>query len=135
MQAFEISPEVVAQFTDLRMKRAYRYLVFKVNDTQTGIEVEHAGARDASFETFRSHMPTDQPRYAIYDLEFKKSDHPESKLIFVMYSPDTCTQGSLRFVYSTHKDAMKQKCSPVHKEMQVNDHADIKEADWIAEFS
>ena len=117
------------------MKRAYRYLVFKINDAQNGIEVEHAGPRDASFETFKSHMPENEPRYAVYELEFTKSDgRQEFKLLFINYSPDNCTQGAVRFVYSTHKETVKNKCSPVHKGLQVNDHADIKESDWIAEF-
>ena len=43
-------PEATQAFTDLRMKRASRYLVFKINDAQTGVEVEHTGARDATFD-------------------------------------------------------------------------------------
>ena len=32
MQTFEVSAEATQAFTDLRMKRASRYLVFKIND-------------------------------------------------------------------------------------------------------
>ena len=136
MQTFEISADVTQQFTDLRMKRAYRYLVFKINDAQTGIEVEQAGPRDATFEDFRGHMPTNEPRYAVYDLEITKSDgRHESKLLFIMYSPDTCTQSNLRVVYTTHKGSVKAKISPVYKEMQINDHSDIKESEWISDLS
>ena len=118
------------------MKRAYRYLIFKINEGQNGVELEHAGPRDATFDAFKSHMPTDQPRYAVFDLEFTTADgRKEGKLLFLMYSPDSCAQGNLRFLYSTNKDAMKQKCSPVHKELQINEHADLKESDWISEFN
>ena len=50
METFEVSAEATQAFTDLRMKRASRYLVFKINDAQTGVEVEHTGARDATFD-------------------------------------------------------------------------------------
>lgn len=80
-------------------------------------------------------MPSNQPRYAVYDLEYKTADgRNESKLVFVMYSPDNCTQGQLRFIYAQNKDAVKAKVSPVHKELQVNDPADLNEAEWISDF-
>jgi len=80
-------------------------------------------------------MPTDQPRYAIYDLEFETKDgRKESKLVFIMYSPDLCTKGTLRFVYAQNKDAIKAKMSPVHKELQINDAADLNEKEWIEDF-
>jgi len=54
----------------------------------------------------------------VFDLEYKTADgRNESKLVFVMYSPDNCTQGQLRFIYAQHKDAVKAKVSPVHKEL------------------
>ena len=81
-------------------------------------------------------MPTDQPRYAVYDLEIVKSDgRHESKLLFVMYSPDNCTVGPLRVMYTTHKGTVKSKISPVYKELQINDHSDIKESEWISDLS
>jgi len=79
-------------------------------------------------------MPASEPRYAVYDLEIQKSDgRKESKLLFIMYSPDSYG-GPLRIVYTTHKGAVKSKMSPVHKELQINDHADLKESDFLGEF-
>ena len=50
------------EFTALRMKRAHRFLIMKVNDTKDSIVVEHIGARDATFEDFKELMPKDQCR-------------------------------------------------------------------------
>lgn len=117
------------------MKRTYRYLIVSISEDGTVAKVEHAGARSADFAEFKANMPTDQPRYAIYDLEYKTKDgRAESKLVFVMYSPDNCTKGTLRFVYAQNKDPIKQKMSPVHKELQINDPADLNEAEWISDF-
>lgn len=80
-------------------------------------------------------MPADEPRYAIYDLEFATADGRNvSKTLFIMYSPDNCKKGTLRFTYAQNKDAIKAKMTPTHKELQVNDIADINDADWIESF-
>ena len=54
--------ECVIEFNALRMKRAYRYLIFKMNDEKTNIVVEHKGERDSGFEEFKEHIPKDEPR-------------------------------------------------------------------------
>lgn len=50
------------EYTALRMKRAHRYLILKVNDEKNRIVIEHIGARDASFADFKEQMPKDQCR-------------------------------------------------------------------------
>ena len=135
MSSFQVSEEVVQVFNKLKNQRAHRFIVFKVLDGASGVDVEYAGARDETFEHFRNKMPANEPRYAVYDLEFTKADGVKSsKILFIMYSPDSCTQGQLRFIYSTNKDAIKNKVQPVHKELQINDHADLKEVDFIGFF-
>ena len=41
------------EFTALRMKRAHRFIIMKVTDDKSRIEVEHIGERDATFEDFK----------------------------------------------------------------------------------
>ena len=104
----QIGDEIAATFTDLRMKRSYRYIIFKISEDGNTAEVQKAGARDETFAQFKEQMPVDQPRYAVYDLEFKTEDgRAESKVVFIMYSPDNCTNSQLRFVYANNKDAIK----------------------------
>ncbi len=57
-----IADECIQEFTALRMKRAHRYLIFKVNDEKTVISIEHTGARDATFAEFKEKMPKDKCR-------------------------------------------------------------------------
>jgi len=54
--------ECVNEFNALRMKRAHRYIIFRMNDEKTQIVVEHLGARDATFEDFKQQIPKDEPR-------------------------------------------------------------------------
>lgn len=132
----QISDDIAAHFTDLRMKRAYRYLIIAINDEGNAASIEHAGARTDDFAAFKAKMPADAPRYAVYDLEFKTNDgRMESKVVFVMYSPDNCANGQSRFVYAQSKDGIKQKLNPVHKELQINDPSDLNEAEFISEFN
>ena len=44
------------------MRRAHRYLIFRVNDEKTKVEIEHIGAREATFAEFKDLMPRDRCR-------------------------------------------------------------------------
>ena len=54
-----VDDSVLEEFTKLRMKRAHRYLIFRVSEDKTKIEIEHVGARDATFAEFKELMPKD----------------------------------------------------------------------------
>jgi cofilin len=54
-----LADECVTEFTALRMKRAHRYMILKVNDDKTEIVLEKVGARDSTFEQFKEEMPKD----------------------------------------------------------------------------
>lgn len=51
-----------SEFTALRMKRAHRFIIMKVNDEKSKIIVEHLGNREATFSEFKELMPKDQCR-------------------------------------------------------------------------
>lgn len=59
----QVSDECISEFTALRMKRAHRFIIMKVNDDKTKIDIEQVGARDATFAQFKEAMPKDQCRY------------------------------------------------------------------------
>lgn len=50
------------EFNALRMKRAHRYLILKVNEDKTSIVIEKIGERTATFDQFKEDMPKDQGR-------------------------------------------------------------------------
>lgn len=57
-----IDDACAVEFTALRMKRAHRFIIMKVADDKSKVEVEHVGARDATFEDFKELMPKDHGR-------------------------------------------------------------------------
>ena len=70
-------------------------------------------------------------RYAAYDLEYPAGDgRVESKLIFILYAPDTC-ESKEKFVYATTKEEVRKKVQPFNKEFQVNDWADLDDESFI----
>ncbi len=58
----KVNDAVQEEFTKLRMKRTHRFLIFKVNDDKTEVEIEHVGARDSTFAEFKDLMPKDACR-------------------------------------------------------------------------
>ena len=57
-----VDDSVNEEFTKLRMKRTHRYLIIKVSDDKTKVEIEAIGERDSTFEQFKDAMPKDQCR-------------------------------------------------------------------------
>mgnify|MGYP000725313806 CR=1 FL=1 len=57
-----VEDSAIEEYTKLRMKRAYRYIIFKISDNKTKIEIEHLGERDATFAQFKDMRPKDQCR-------------------------------------------------------------------------
>ncbi len=57
-----VDEAIQTEVTALRMKRAHRFIIMKVSDDKTKVEIESVGARDATFEEFKELMPKDQGR-------------------------------------------------------------------------
>lgn len=57
-----VSDECISEFNALRMKRAHRYIIMKVNDDKTQIVVDTLGPREGTFDEFKEKMPKDQCR-------------------------------------------------------------------------
>jgi cofilin len=130
-----LDEQISAGFAEIRRSKK-RYMVIKMSEDYVSVQCEHLGERDSSFEDFLNHVPKDQPRFLVYDLEYSTGDgRKQSKLLFIMYSPDQCSEGKLRFAYANNKEIVKAKCSPINKEFQINDHADLSQQSWIEEFS
>ena len=75
------------------------------------------------------------PRFVIYNLSWTKSDGCKvSKICFIMWSPDSCSNVKEKMLYSSLKDSFRGTCDPINKEFQINDMLDLKEEELIGEF-
>lgn len=78
------TPEVTAAFKQLKMRRAHRFVLFKIDGA--AINVDATGPPAASFADFMRALPDSDCRYAVYDHEFLTSDgRKSSKLFFVTW--------------------------------------------------
>lgn len=50
------------EFQNLRMRRAYRYIIFKCSADKTSVEIEKLGARTETWEDFKAAMPQNNSR-------------------------------------------------------------------------
>jgi cofilin len=110
-------------------------LIAKITEDATAILLESKGGRDATFDDFIAGFPISEPRYGVFDLEWQTEDgRTINKIVFVTYVPDTCKSIAVKFPYANSKEVMKQKCTPSHKEIQINDRADLTFEEFRSNF-
>ena len=131
--------EALASFA----KRELRWAVFRIPEGKdSGVALaksavssgEDEEKSEADFAAFAAELPEDEPRWGVYDLNFMKGGVNNSKICFVQYVPDECTNGKLKFAYANHKETVKSKLLQGARELQVNDKADVTRAKFIDEF-
>ena len=58
-------------FQELKLKKKYKYILFKLDDDCKSIVLEKA-AEGATYDEFISDLTSDGPRYAVYDFDYEK---------------------------------------------------------------
>lgn len=130
-------PDIVREeFQNLRMRRKYRYITFKLSDDLATVEVETLGARTETWDDFKEKTTKTGARWIVYDLEFNMPDGRKvSKLCFIVYSPDDNTNAGEKFSVAANKDAIKSKISEVNRDFQINRWDALVEGDFTKVFS
>ena len=57
-----IDDNVREQFQAMRMKRKYRFVVYKASEDKSNVEVETCGDRDSTWDQFKEAMPKNNSR-------------------------------------------------------------------------
>jgi len=114
----------VTTYQELKLGRKYRYIIYGLNDAQTGIVVNKAS--DASdFGDFVKDLPRDQCRWAVYDFEFEKDgEGKRSKLCFVSWSPDVAKVKE-KMVFAASREALRRRLDGIAFEIQGTDPSEI----------
>mmetsp|Transcript_34896 Transcript_34896/g.48397 ORF Transcript_34896/g.48397 Transcript_34896/m.48397 type:complete len:90 (-) Transcript_34896:1177-1446(-) len=77
-----VADNCVEIFMDLKKKRKYRYIVYKI-DGEKQVVLETTGEPDATYAEFCTHLPENDCRYGIYDHDFvDKEGCQKSKIVF-----------------------------------------------------
>lgn len=74
------------KFLELKAKRTYRYIVFKIEEKLKQVRVEKLGEPTRSYEEFSTSLPADECRYAVYDFDFVTEENcQKSKIFFIAW--------------------------------------------------
>ncbi|KAF3562643.1 hypothetical protein DY000_02018033 [Brassica cretica] len=78
------------KFLELKAKRTFRFIVYKIEEQQKQVVVEKLGEPGQSHDDFAASLPADECRYAVFDFDFVTAEScQKSKIFFVAWSPDT----------------------------------------------
>lgn len=118
-----VSQECLAEYGNMKMNKAYRYVVFKLSEDLKEIVVAEKGARDSTYEDFVGVLSAAAQqgdcRYAAYDVEFMFKGAKKEKLIFIAWAPEGAKLKQ-KMVYTSSKSALKKKLQ-IDLEQQATD--------------
>lgn len=77
-----VNDDCKLKFLELKAKRTYRFIVFKIEEKQKQVVVEKVGEPTQSYEDFTASLPSDECRYAIYDFDFVTEENCQKSRIF-----------------------------------------------------
>ncbi|XP_068639652.1 actin-depolymerizing factor 1-like [Aristolochia californica] len=120
-----VSDECKLKFLDLKTKRSYRFIVFKIDERIQQVMVDRVGKPDESYEDFTSCLPANECRYAVFDLDFITDENcQKSKIFFIAWSPDTSRVRS-KMLYASSKDRFKRELDGIQVELQATDPSEM----------
>lgn len=74
------------KFLELKAKRTYRFIVYKIEEKQKQVMVEKLGEPTQSYEDFSASLPANECRYAVFDFDFLTAENvPKSKIFFIAW--------------------------------------------------
>lgn len=89
-----IPDTVVAEFDNMKLKKTYGFIIFRLSDDRRSVIVDKTGdvrAQDSDsvetltkkFADFVSLLPPNDCRYGVYDFVYQHEGAPRSKIIFM----------------------------------------------------
>lgn len=111
---------------ELKLRKKYRYVIYKLNDDNTSIVIEKKVESCDNYENFLGELPEDDCRYVVYDFEFEKSpgEGMRNKICFIVWVPDT-SKVRQKMLYASSKDAIRKKLAGVATEIQATDMSEV----------
>lgn len=73
-------------FQDLKLRKKFRYITYRLDDDNKSIIVEKA-QKEGKYEDFVAELPDTDCRYAVYDFEYQKSadEGVRNKICFIFW--------------------------------------------------
>jgi len=123
----QVNENCISDFNEMKIRSAYKYIIYKISADKKYIEIEHKGTGD--FAEFCSKLPDGDCRYGVLDVEIStKSGANANKLIFVAWSDDNASVKP-KMLYASSKDALKKALTGINEEYQATERADLDEVE------
>ncbi|MCD9640253.1 Actin-depolymerizing factor 7 [Datura stramonium] len=118
-----VHDECKVKFLELKAKRNYRFIIFKIEAQQ--VVLEKLGCPEQCYEDFTNSLPADECRYAVFDFDFITNENcQKSKIFFIAWSPDT-SKVRMKMVYASLKDRVTGELDGVQVELQATDPSEM----------
>ena len=125
-----VDQEIVDAWHKVTSRKA-RFIVMKMSDDNSHVQLDHMGERNAEcedlkqhVEDMKKHVPENEARFIGMDFSFHEDDRLVEKLIFIFYNPDTISTKQ-RIPSANAKQDVENKCSSLKKSLNINAYADI----------
>ncbi|ONM57312.1 actin-depolymerizing factor 1 isoform X2 [Zea mays] len=120
-----VNDECKVKFRELKSRRSFRFIVFRIDDTDMEIKVDRLGGPNQGYGDFTDSLPANECRYAIYDLDFTTIENcQKSKIFFFSWSPDTARTRS-KMLYASSKDRFRRELDGIQCEIQATDPSEM----------
>ncbi|CAE6456248.1 unnamed protein product, partial [Rhizoctonia solani] len=110
-------------YQDMKLKKTSKYIVFKLSDDLKEVVVDKTSS-DTNYDIFLADLPTTEPRWAVYDVEFEKDGGKRNKLTFVSWSPDDA-KIKAKMVYASSRDVLRRSMDGIACEIQATSSDEI----------
>ncbi|GJS86721.1 actin-depolymerizing factor 2 [Tanacetum coccineum] len=113
------------KFMDLKAKRTFRFIIYKIEEKQKQVIVEKLGEPAETYDEFAACLPADECRYAVFDYDFLTPEGVQkSRIFFIAWSPDTARVRS-KMIYASSKDRFKRELDGIQVELQATDASEV----------
>ncbi|XP_064631186.1 actophorin-like [Lineus longissimus] len=132
----QVNDECIAEWEALKLRSAWRYILYKLSDDMTRIEIDKKGGVNSSYEDFIADLPAHSPRYAVFDMHYMLQDgtSKRDKPFFLSWVPETCKVKE-KMIAASSKEGIKKKLCGCQFEFQASDFDDLDQEDIINKIS
>ena len=67
-----VADDCVTLFNEMKLKHTMKFIVYKMNDGMTQIEVLKTGDKTATYDDFLKELPVSDCRYGVFDVEHEE---------------------------------------------------------------
>ncbi|KAL4583277.1 hypothetical protein LXL04_007847 [Taraxacum kok-saghyz] len=113
------------KFLELKAKRTFRYIIFKIEEKQKEVVVEKVGEPTENHDDFAASLSDNECRYGVFDYDFVTAENcQKSRIFFIAWSPDTARVRT-KMIYASSKDRFKRELDGIQVELQATDPTEM----------